>query len=35
MYLVAYDFEIYYYKGTTNPTNTLSRRLDYKESNRL
>ena len=35
MYLVGYDFKIYFYKGNTNLTNSLSQRLDYKESKGL
>ncbi len=32
MYLASYDFEIIYWKGTTNSTNRPSRRPDYKDS---
>jgi hypothetical protein len=34
MYLAGYDFEIHYRKGTTNPTDALSKRLDYDKSDR-
>jgi hypothetical protein len=35
MYLTGYNFEIYYQKGTANPADTLSKRLDYDKFNRL
>jgi hypothetical protein len=35
MYLAGYNFEIYYQKGTINPADTLSKRLDYNKSDEL
>jgi hypothetical protein len=32
MYLTMYNFKIIYYKGTFNPTDSPSRRPDYKDS---
>jgi len=31
MYLASYNFEIIYWKDTTNSANRPSRRLDYKD----
>jgi hypothetical protein len=31
MYLTTYDFNIIYRRGTLNPTDRPSRRLNYKE----
>jgi hypothetical protein len=35
MYLTGYNFKIHYQKGTTNPIDMLSKRLDYNKFNRL
>jgi hypothetical protein len=35
MYLISYDFEIYYQKGTINPADALSKRPDYNKSDKL
>jgi hypothetical protein len=34
MYLTGYNFEIYYQKGTANPVDTPSKRLDYNKSDK-
>jgi hypothetical protein len=35
MYLIDYNFKIYYQKGITNPADTPSKKPDYNKSDKL